>query len=392
MADYSGIEAVTSTVRQILLQRSREPPAVTVAPPDLDVPETDPPVVNLFLYQVSENATLRNAQLPPSAGAGALGPPPLSLDLRYLLTATGTSRTDDRGAHRVLGDAMLTLHDHPVVAKDDPLLDPALRDEVELLKITLESLDTDELSKIWSATTAPYRLGVGYRVTVVQLESTRPPRVVRAVGEPPEAGPRVHVVPLERPVVNRVGVLRRGPDGTDGAEQPVAYARIGEALVLRGHRLLPGTRVLLDDVDATGGVTAGSTADRLIVRIPDDAALSAGVHRVQVARDVTIGDARSARTVPLLRSGLAAFVLVPSVTGLEPGAGTSGTTLNIAGERLRGGSTMVLVGPQVLTPQEGMTETELSVTVTGLQPGIHPVSVRVDGVDSIDAVFFEVTP
>ena len=392
MVDFSGIEAVTATLRQILLQRSREPPAVTVAPPDLDVPETDPPVVNLFLYQVNESGALSNARLPASAGPSALGPPPLSLELRYLLTATGTSTTDDRGAHRVLGDAMLTLHDHPVVAKDDPLLDPALRTEVELLKITLESLDTDELSKIWTATTAPYRLGAGYRVTVVQLESTRPPRVVRPVLEPPDAGPRVRVVPLDRPAIERVGVLRRRPDGSAGPEQPVAYVRIGERLVLRGRRLFPGTRVLLDDVDATDGIASGSTGDRVVVDVPDDPALGPGVHRVQVARDVTIGDPPAQRTVPLLRSGLAAFVLVPTVGTLDPLEGPDGTTLTIEGERLTdGATTTVLVGARAFPPQAGATATGLRVTVTGLPPGLHPVSVRVAGVDRLDAVAFEVT-
>lgn len=392
MADFSGIEAVTSTLRQILRDRSRETPTVTTAPPDVDVPDTEPPVVNLFLYRVGENAAVRNQQLPARVGPPALAPPPLALDLSYLVTATGLSPTDDRGAHRVLGDAMLTLHDHALVPKDDPLLDPGLRNEVELLKITLEPLDVEDLSKIWTASTAPYRLAVGYRVTVVQLASTLPPRIVRPVGEPPDAGPRVGVVPMDRPVIDAVRVVRRLPDGTDGPEQPVAYARIGERLVLVGRRLHPGTRVLLDEVEAV--VDASSTPDRVVVAVPDDPALQAGVHRVRVVRDVTVGDPPDDRAVPLMHSGVAAFVLVPTVDAVAPPQGPAGTTVTVTGTRLLRANvpTVVLVGATVLTPEPGATDGQLQVTVAGPAPGIHPLGVRVAGADSIDPVTFEVTP
>lgn len=394
MGDFSSIEAVTSTLRQILLQRSQDPPTVTAAPPDLDVPDTDPPLVNLFLHRISQSAPLRNQPLPARGGPAVSGPPPLCLDLHYLLTATGASPVDDRGAQRVLGDAMVTLHDHAVVPRDDPVLDPVLRDEVELLKITLDTLDTDELSKIWTATTAPYRLGVGYLVTVVQMESTRPPRVVRPVLEPPTGGPRVHVLAVERPVIETISVLRRLPDGTDGPEQPVAYARIGERLVLSGQRLHPGTRVLLDGVDATDEVERGSTARRLLVGVPDDEALQPGVHRVQVVREVTVGEPPAQRAVPVARSGVAAFVLVPTVTAIDPASGPDPTRATIRGERLvrDGAATQVLIGSSALVPAEGATATELEVVVTGLPAGVHAVSVRVAGVDSIDPIIFEVGP
>ena len=395
MADFSGIEAVTSTLRELLIQRSHDLPTVTVAPPDVDVPDTDPPLANLFLYRVSSNAALANQQLDARAGPASLGPPPLSLDLHYLLTASGISTHDDRGAHRVLGDAMLTLHDHPLVPKDDPLLDPSLSNEVELLKITLESLDVEELSKIWTATTAPYRVGVGFRVTVVQLESTRPRRVARPVLEPPDAGPRVQVVALNRPRIERVAVIRRLPDGTDGPEQPVPYARVGERLVIHGDRLHPSTRVLLGGVDATGGIQAGSTTRRLVVAVPDDEALTAGLHGVQVARDVTIGEPPDERSVPLQRSGLAAFVLVPAVTGIAPAAGPDPTTVTIQGQRLvrPGAATTVLIGSEARSPlgDPEPTPTELQVTIAGLAHGTYPVAVRVGGADSIDPITFEVT-
>lgn len=390
MADFSGIEAVTSTLRQILRQRMHEPPSVTTAPPDIDVPDVDSPLVNLFLHRVSENAALKNqTQLPAT-----LGQPPLALDLHYLLTATGTSPNDDRGAHRVLGDAMLTLHEHALLAKDDPLLDPGLVGEMELLKVTVEPLDVEDLSKIWTATTAPYRLAVGYLVTVVRLEPDQPPPVAPPVREPPDAGPRVHAITLDRPVIDAVRVLRRLPDDTTGPEQPLAYARIGESLVLHGSGFRPGTRVLVGDVDATAGVQPASTDRRLVVEVPDDPALQPGVHRLQLVRDAIVGEPPDERSLPAQRSGVTAFVLVPTVAEVDPASGGDPTTVTVRGQRLtaEGGPTLVLVGRTALRPAAGASPTELEVTVAGLAPGSYPVRVRAGGAESIDPVTFEVLP
>jgi hypothetical protein len=390
MADFSGIQAVTATLRGLLLERMDEAAALTdvttSTPRTDDIP--DGPWVNLFLYRVVENAELRNQDLPGNTSPMALGHPPLSLDLHYLLTAQGLDAEDDRGAHRVLGDAMLTLHDHPVIAKDDPILDPVLQGEVELLKITFEPVGLEQLSNLWAATTAPYRLSVAYRVTVIQLESTRPRVFPKPVLEPPSAGPRVHAVPSDRPRIASLGVVR--PPVTE--ETPVAYARVGDTLVIHGSAFYPGTRVLLDDVDVTADLLAISTAGTLRVSVRDDPTIGAGIHRLQLIRDVEVGD--PARALPLMRSNVAAFVLVPAITGLSPTDGPSGTTVTVQGSRLLSdtGPTLVVVGDRPFAPEPGGTDTQMDVVVTGVPPAEYPVSVRVNGAESIDPHTFEVTP
>jgi hypothetical protein len=390
MADFAGIEAVTSTLRQILMQRTQEPPSVTTAPPDVEVPDVVPPLVNLFLHRIGQNVALQNQTQPP----GTLGQPPLALNLHYLLTARGSNPNDDRGVHRVLGDAMLTMHEHALIPKDDPLLDPGMVGEVELLKVTVEPLDVEELSKIWTATTAPYRLTVGYVVTVVRLEPEQPRPLALPVREPPDAGPRVYAITLDRPVIVAVRVLRRLPDGTTGIEQPIAYARIGESLVIHGSGFRPDTRVLFDDVDATAGVDATSTDRRLVVEVPDDPALQPGVRRLELVREVVVGDPPDERTLQALRSGVAAFVLVPTVVEADPATGADGTTITIRGQRLvaEPAVTTVFIGRTAVRPAAGATATELQVTVAGLALGTYPVRVRVGDAESIDLVTFEVIP
>ena len=390
MSDFTGVQAITATLREILLQRMAEPPTITAAGLNVDISDVDPPILNLFLYRITESAGLKNQDLPGMAGPLSLGRPPLSLELHYLITATGLDPNDDRGAHRVLGDAMLTLHDHPIIAKDDPLLDPALQNAAELITVTMEQLDTEELSKIWTAATAPVRLCTGYKVTVVQLESTRPRRVAKPVLAPPAAGPRVYAVPLDRPVIASVGVMRLLPD-LSVVEQNVPYVRVGEQLVVRGTGFFPGTRVMLGEVDATTSIDPASTSSRMLVQVVD-AALQPGVQRLQLIRDVEVGEPPEERVFPFLRSNVSAFVLIPTITTVSPADGPGGTVITVTGQRLFRADvpSMVLVGDRAFLLAAG-TPTQVQLAVSGLPAGIYPVSVRVNGAESIDAHTFEVT-
>ena len=390
MSDFTGVQAITATLREILLQRMAEPPTITAAGLNVDISDVDPPILNLFLYRITESAGLKNQDLPGMAGPLSLGRPPLSLELHYLITATGLDPNDDRGAHRVLGDAMLTLHDHPIIAKDDPLLDPALQNAAELITVTMEQLDTEELSKIWTAATAPVRLCTGYKVTVVQLESTRPRRVAKPVLAPPAAGPRVYAVPLDRPVIASVGVMRLLPD-LSVVEQNVPYVRVGEQLVVRGTGFFPGTRVMLGEVDATTSIDPASTSSRMLVQVVD-AALQPGVQRLQLIRDVEVGEPPEERVFPFLRSNVSAFVLIPTITTVSPADGPDGTVITVTGQRLCRADvpSMVLVGDRAFLLAAG-TPTQVQLAVSGLPAGIYPVSVRVNGAESIDAHTFEVT-
>ena len=94
------------------------------------------------------------------------GHPPLSLDLRYLMTTHSAIETQvdaDLNAQTILGDAMRVFNDfgngidqlaivNPVAGTPgDPLLDPDLAREFERLKIVLHPATLDDITKVWSA-------------------------------------------------------------------------------------------------------------------------------------------------------------------------------------------------------------------------------------------------
>ena len=170
---------------------------VTTLPPDRVAAEdgTEATQLNVFLRQVTPNLGWRNEGLPSrdAAGRTRLSNPPLALDLHYLITAYGAA---DLHAEIVLGYAMQLLHENPVLTRDairvalqrppddEATLPSALRalagsglqDQVEQLRITPEFLNTEELSKFWTAAQARYRSSAAYQVSVVLIQATDPTR------------------------------------------------------------------------------------------------------------------------------------------------------------------------------------------------------------------------
>jgi Pvc16 N-terminal domain len=243
MSASTAIGMVSASLRNLLVGEMRLSPApeVSILAPD----ETGGVRrVNLFLYKLAENPFLRNQE--PTVRAGdpnQLVPPPLSLTLFYLLTpyAPNDPLNGNATAHQLLGEAMRVFYEHPFVPTI--YLDPGLTDARERLQITSNVLDPEELSRIWSTFSQPFRLSVLYQVSTVQLdrlpESHHPlPNRVRRVGVPDVRAP------LTPPAVTGM-TPANGPAGAT-----VAFA--GEHLAGWRARVEVGDRVVLAGQDLTG--------------------------------------------------------------------------------------------------------------------------------------------
>lgn len=143
--------------------------------------------LSLFLYQIGENAYMKNQPM-ERVETGKLKYPPLSLNLFYLLTPySGEETSAIRGwdLHTILGRAMQILADNA------SLEGPALRDllqainqgdyygRLENIRIILNSISLDDLTKIWNSLDTSLRLSVCYEVRVIMIESERRKKIQR---------------------------------------------------------------------------------------------------------------------------------------------------------------------------------------------------------------------
>jgi hypothetical protein len=234
---------------------------VTLLAPD----ETGPARrINLFLYKITENTFLKNQDWQVSrTDPGRVVPPPLSLNLHYLLTpyAQNDSETGNTNAHEILGEAMRVLHENPVLPAQH-LVD-GLDDAHEQIKIIPDHIDLDELSKIWSTFGQPFRLSIGYEVSVVQLdqspdlEQDMPTRVV-SVGVPsveaPFRVPRVTAVTPDNVVAG--SAITFSGENLHGRRASV---------IISGRQVLTAEEILADSFE---------------VMVPAD--LPAGFHQIRV--------------------------------------------------------------------------------------------------------------
>ena len=391
MSDYRAIQGVSSSMKNLLetfmfLNRPDVDPAdritITLGLPDQ---KDGGKRLNLFLYHVQACPYLKNQDLPGSAHPAEYGRPPLTLDLHYLLTAYAESDEGDQvEGHQILGDAMRALHDHSYLLGD--ILDPSLEGALERAKVTLEPLTVEDVTKIFVALTTPYRLSVGYKVTIVQIQSRLERRAPPLVGEGPSAGARILVVPIQRPRLDDVRVIRQ-EDATN--RERVAYGRIGDRLVLKGQNLTGDLRLLMNGVDVTASIISKS-ASRMEAEIPDNPALQPGPIPVRVAADVLLGDPPVPRRA--VSSNLSAFVLIPHVTAMAvtpPATPGDPPVLDIHGTRLfqADKECMTLVGDRPIASSAYTTHLPDHIVLAGpadLPAGTYQVRVRVSGAESID--------
>lgn len=421
MSDFRALAGVSATLQALLRDRMELPAGValnqlliTISTPHAEnaqnqQPATESPRVNLFMYQVTENGYLKNQDL--RASAGAYGSPPLSLNAHYLITGYGATQeanspfVNESLAQQLLGSAMRVLHDFSAITDSlvtvrapagQTILHASLRREFEKIKICLDPLSLEDLTKVWTSLTIPYRLSAAYSVSVVQIESRRQRRFPQLVGEPINAaGPMITVVPLQTPYIASLRVVRQGDP--EARERSAPYARIGDTLVIYGQNLsggtvsvsINGTQIRVPPVSAQeirlDIPDASYVFDGANVPIPADQRLQPGVQVVEVVTTPPNLPTVSAR------SNQAIMMLTPHI---ETIAG-AGSTLTITGTRLFApdmeGETLV---GQVLFPADaynaGSSDTEIELTLPDMAqigpPGTYPVRVRVNGAESIGGV------
>ncbi len=127
------------------------------------------PSINLYLYQVTENAMAKNRP-PISIDDVQEQRPPLALSLLYMITPYARDQeATTQSEHLVLGRAMQILYDNGIVL--DPGLFGSLSGHSNNVRLSLCRMNLEEQTRIWNALQLPYRLSVCYEARVILIDS-----------------------------------------------------------------------------------------------------------------------------------------------------------------------------------------------------------------------------
>jgi Pvc16 N-terminal domain len=416
MSTAYAIAAVTAVLRSHLTNALIEQGvssvlgsvAVSALPPDRVIAPggEEPTQINLFLHQVSHNQGWRNSGLPARDGSGArVSAPPLALNLHYLVTVYGKELY---APEILLGHAMQVFHENPVLSRDairralSPTLpDPTLPGEVaaaqlaeqmEQLKITPEALNTEEMSRLWSALQAQYRATAAYQVSVVLIEGrqrVRPSLPVTSSG--------IRAVSLDLPVIASAEPAE-GPGKPITAQSTLILRgrrlrgaattslRVGSAVVALPEPAIREDRLTLDLSSVPEGLRAGTLALQVLhTSGPDDppGAFSSNTTSVTL-RPVIVPEADStgSKTVGGItyREGTMTVGVTPPVTRNQKVVLLLNETPPPAGRPARGYAIALPPGNGIA---EGEEETDtLVIPYADIAAGAYLVRLEVDGAGS----------
>jgi Pvc16 N-terminal domain len=297
-------------------------------------------------------------------------------------------------SHSLLGRAMSTLYDHPVLGRDDirhTLPDNDLYLQPERVRITLQPLSLEDLSKIWTMFRTRYRISVSYEVSVVLIESKQTVKAPLPVLRRGRDDSGIVVQPDVLPSTPTLLAIEL-------AQQPDALP--GDTLTLRGHHLMPDTTELTslktmvrftntrwqEPIDLLP--EAGATTDHLRVTLPNtmvDIAViwPAGFYTVSVA---FVDEQNTVVSVTNERS----FSLAPQILSSPPMSAVRDTVSQAVRITLQCNPAIVAdqrvslllrdreIRADVITPPQN----QLTFQAGNIAAGDYPVRLRVDGIDS----------
>ncbi len=402
MSNHLAIATVTATLQRLLqgaIQYDVEGARVTTLKPNSIGSSTPEAGINLFLYQVAHNNALRNGDTATFRSKKGSIRRHSSLDLYYMLSAYGNDT--ELEPQRLLGSVVRTLSDKTVLTAD--MIEAAIVDatflgnsdlttQTQQITINPVTMDTDELSKIWSTFfQAPYSLSLVYKVMAIVIDGEISAQKALPVRER-HFGDMVPF--LHQPVIEKV-TAQSGP--LSPIDEKTSLRILGR--LLRGQH----TQVKVGNTAITPQSITDTEISLSLVDAPRSA-LRAGIQSVQVihygTKQQLQQSATSTNQSVLISSNALPFVLRPTLTSIKVG------DLDGIDDDPRTGnlyiSTYLPVGAQqhiILALNEWSTTTpatylfkplpreadtdNLTIPINDVKPGDYLVRLQVDGADSL---------
>jgi hypothetical protein len=185
MSNALAVATVTQALA-LLIENNLSPEMDIAVKVETRKPPAEPPAeptINVFLYQVTPNPSMRHTDLPTRASDGTLlKRPATALDLHFLISAYGEEA--ELVGQRLIGCVVRTLHEIPVLPKElidlaaeRPYLEGSdLAESPQKVRFTPTVMDIDETSKLWGMLhQTPYTLSVAYQASLVLIEGRERP-------------------------------------------------------------------------------------------------------------------------------------------------------------------------------------------------------------------------
>lgn len=395
MGNFKTVAAVTQAIKHVLTKGLSRYPEYENTPVTIGSPHqmsadrsTDQKTINLFLYHVRPDASLRNLNLPIYEGDRMVNVPSIGLDLYYLLSFYGPKRNDLESEY-LLGIAVSTLNAKPLLQEadfrasrraDDP--DGSLG-TLDSVAVTPMTLTIEEMQRLWAMfPNTPYTLSMSYCASAALLVSQgtatpylpvsgRPARPTTASGPP-------------------VLITLESADGDSGS---IVF---GSTLQLIGTRLR-GPKIAVD----IGGVRI-DVDPRAVSADQIEVVLASQELRAGAGQEVRVLQLDDTRTRVLAASNalslnIAPVIKTPQVEIDEPASDSMMASASVSGRltvRVRpppkpDQNVGVLLNQingtsaYAFAAESGeVDDSKLSFRFVDVAPGRYLVRVQIDGVDS----------
>ena len=235
MSNSLAIAAVTTCLQNLVFLGVREElgsGTITALPLDKARTGREGNQVNLFLYHTMPNEARRNDCRSTRGKHGQMGKAPLALDLYYLITVYGQNDSETK-SHRLLGAVMAVLYDRSVLSPAEiaavteaELPDSDLHRQLEQIAILPEYLSFEEMSQLWRGFQAQYRVSAAYKVSVVLIDSSLPPKAALPVLSRNWENGTTAVFPTLKPSLRSIQLAHRQ-----------ASAQFGDRVKIYGEQL-----------------------------------------------------------------------------------------------------------------------------------------------------------
>lgn len=186
---YTALQATSETLSKFLEARFKADPllkkffGIGSMVVSLNTPEemTKKPAegLSVWLYRLIRDDQRLNDR-PERISPSQFRQAPLPLRLHYLMTPVTNKKNGDPGTEQViLGKVLQLFHSHSVLRGSD-LQGDFVGTETEL-RLRLDPMSLEEITRVWEALEGSYQLSVSYEVSLVNISAEQEPDVLTPV-------------------------------------------------------------------------------------------------------------------------------------------------------------------------------------------------------------------